>query len=243
MLIVRLYHSSYNYLYGRLNCNSQWTWTGERNSKRIRELYLKAVLRQDIAFFDKLGAGEVATRIQTDTRQFPCLFHLPQRKRSFLTRFLCALFRADLIQQGISEKVALCAQFLGAFATGFICTLDPPLVALHKTLVLTPPCCPCPVAYARSWRLALAMTSILPCIAITGGIMQQFVSKYMRSVAVQLRSERVLGTTDDPIIVPPLVRAPFSLHPAPMQRVSSEYCRRWFIRRRSHLNDQNRSGT
>lgn len=32
------------------------------------ENYLKAVLRQDIAYFDNLGAGEVTTRIQTDTR-------------------------------------------------------------------------------------------------------------------------------------------------------------------------------
>ena len=46
-----------------------WVYTGEVNAKRIREKYLKAILRQDIAFFDKVGAGEVATRIQTDTRQ------------------------------------------------------------------------------------------------------------------------------------------------------------------------------
>jgi len=46
-----------------------WVYTGELNAKRIRENYLKAILRQDIAFFDKVGAGEVATRIQTDTRR------------------------------------------------------------------------------------------------------------------------------------------------------------------------------
>lgn len=45
-----------------------WVYTGEVNAKRIREKYLQAVLRQDIAFFDNVGAGEVATRIQTDTR-------------------------------------------------------------------------------------------------------------------------------------------------------------------------------
>ena len=45
-----------------------WVYTGEVNAKRIRERYLQAVLRQDIAFFDNVGAGEVATRIQTDTR-------------------------------------------------------------------------------------------------------------------------------------------------------------------------------
>lgn len=47
---------------------SAWVYTSEVNSKRIRELYLRAVLRQDIAFFDDVGPGEVATRIQNDTR-------------------------------------------------------------------------------------------------------------------------------------------------------------------------------
>lgn len=46
-----------------------WVYTAEVNAKRIRERYLQAVLRQDIQFFDKVGAGEVATRIQTDTRE------------------------------------------------------------------------------------------------------------------------------------------------------------------------------
>lgn len=46
-----------------------WVSTAEINAKRIRERYLKAILRQDIQFFDEVGAGEVATRIQTDTRE------------------------------------------------------------------------------------------------------------------------------------------------------------------------------
>ena len=46
---------------------SIWIYTGEVNAKRIREHYLQAVLCQDIAFFDNVGAGEVATRIQTNT--------------------------------------------------------------------------------------------------------------------------------------------------------------------------------
>jgi ATP-binding cassette subfamily B (MDR/TAP) protein 1 len=46
-----------------------WTYTGEVNARRIRERYLQAILRQEIAYFDDVGAGEVATRIQTDTRE------------------------------------------------------------------------------------------------------------------------------------------------------------------------------
>ena len=49
-----------------------WAYTSEKTAKRIRELYLRAILRQDIAFFDKVGAGEVTTRIQTDTRTWLC---------------------------------------------------------------------------------------------------------------------------------------------------------------------------
>ncbi|TFK40835.1 P-loop containing nucleoside triphosphate hydrolase protein [Crucibulum laeve] len=119
---VGMFACTYIYMY-------VWVYTGEVNAKRVREHYLKAILRQDIAYFDKVGAGEVATRIQTDTH---------------------------LVQQGISEKVALVVNFLAAFVTGFA------------------------LAYARSWRLALAMSSILPCIAITGGVMNKFMSTYMQ---------------------------------------------------------------
>lgn len=57
-----------------------WSWTGESGTRRIRENYLKAVLRQNIALFDSLGAGAVTTKIETDTA---------------------------LIQAGISEKVPM----------------------------------------------------------------------------------------------------------------------------------------
>lgn len=47
-----------------------WVYTGELISARVRSLYLRAILRQDVAFFDNVGAGEVATRISTDTREY-----------------------------------------------------------------------------------------------------------------------------------------------------------------------------
>ena len=58
-----MFVATYAYMY-------TWVYTGEANAKRTREKYLEATLRQDIAYFDKVGAGEVATRIQTDTRAF-----------------------------------------------------------------------------------------------------------------------------------------------------------------------------
>jgi len=67
-----------------------------------------------------------------------------------------------LVQQGISEKVALVINFLAAFVTGFA------------------------LAYSRSWRLALAMSAMLPCIGITGAIMNKFISGYMQYVNLHL---------------------------------------------------------
>jgi len=42
--------------------------TGERQSARIRSLYLKTILKQDIAFFDtETNTGEVIGRMSGDT--------------------------------------------------------------------------------------------------------------------------------------------------------------------------------
>ena len=72
-------------------------YTGEHITSKIREEYLRAILRQNIGFFDKLGAGEVTTRITADT---------------------------NLIQEAISEKVGLTltgvAAFVAAFVIGFV---------------------------------------------------------------------------------------------------------------------------
>lgn len=45
-----------------------WMVTGERQAARIRRLYLKTILRQDVAFFDKeTNTGEVVGRMSGDT--------------------------------------------------------------------------------------------------------------------------------------------------------------------------------
>jgi ATP-binding cassette subfamily B (MDR/TAP) protein 1 len=42
--------------------------TGERQASRIRSLYLRSVLKQDLAFFDvELTTGEVVSRMSGDT--------------------------------------------------------------------------------------------------------------------------------------------------------------------------------
>ncbi|XP_047066514.1 ABC transporter B family member 4-like [Lolium rigidum] len=77
---------------------SCWTITGERQATRIRSLYLKSVLRQDIAFFDvEMTPGQIVSRMSGDT---------------------------VLVQDAIGEKVGkfqnLVATFIGGFIIGFV---------------------------------------------------------------------------------------------------------------------------
>ena len=45
-----------------------WMVTGERQAARIRGLYLKTILRQDIEFFDtQTSTGEIIERMSGDT--------------------------------------------------------------------------------------------------------------------------------------------------------------------------------
>ncbi|KAG6517606.1 hypothetical protein ZIOFF_021002 [Zingiber officinale] len=71
-----------------------WMATGERQSARIRNLYLETILRQEIAFFDKeTNTGEVIERMSGDT---------------------------VFIQDAMGEKVGKFIQLTSTFFTGFI---------------------------------------------------------------------------------------------------------------------------
>ncbi|KAJ4721874.1 ABC transporter B family protein [Melia azedarach] len=75
-----------------------WVITGERQAARIRSLYLKTILRQDIAFYDmETHTGEIIQRMSGDT---------------------------VLIQDALGEKVGklieLSAAFIGGFVVAFI---------------------------------------------------------------------------------------------------------------------------
>lgn len=68
-------------------------YTGEHISAKIREQYLASILRQNIGYFDKLGAGEITTRITADT---------------------------NLVQDGISQKVGLTLTAVATFITAYV---------------------------------------------------------------------------------------------------------------------------
>lgn len=95
-----------------------WTWTGEKNARRIRELYFKAILRQEIAYFDKLGAGEVTTRIQTDTRS---CFGLIQPRVSPDRQFIHRLNPARHLRKNPYDYVVYRSFFYGVYSCVFSC--------------------------------------------------------------------------------------------------------------------------
>ncbi|KAK7282237.1 hypothetical protein RIF29_10865 [Crotalaria pallida] len=73
---------------------SCWMVTGERQAARIRSLYLKTILKQDIAFFDtETTTGEVIGRMSGDT---------------------------ILIQDAMGEKVGKFIQLASTFVGGFV---------------------------------------------------------------------------------------------------------------------------
>ncbi|EYU27079.1 hypothetical protein ABFS82_02G122300 [Erythranthe guttata] len=92
---------SLKFVYLALGCGAAaflqvafWMITGERQSARVRSLYLETILRQEIAYFDQeVSTGEVIGRMSNDT---------------------------ILIQDAIGEKVGKFVQVVSAFLGGFI---------------------------------------------------------------------------------------------------------------------------
>ncbi|EEU46536.1 uncharacterized protein NECHADRAFT_104160 [Fusarium vanettenii 77-13-4] len=102
-------------------------YTGEHISAKIREHYLESCMRQNIGFFDKLGAGEVTTRITSDT---------------------------NLIQDGISEKVALTLSALATFISAFV------------------------IGFVKYWKLTLILLSTVVALLLNMGGGSTFIMKY-----------------------------------------------------------------
>lgn len=73
--------------------NALWIISGESQTRRIRQLYVHAILRQDMAWFDKAEQGSFTSRLAAD---------------------------AQLIQDGISEKFGAMVRALSAFVFGIL---------------------------------------------------------------------------------------------------------------------------
>jgi ATP-binding cassette subfamily B (MDR/TAP) protein 1 len=94
LLVVYVTIANFAVIYVHTSC---WSMLSERLVRRIRHRYLSAMLRQEMAFFDTLPAGEVASRLDTDLQN---------------------------IQSGTAEKVGICissfSYFVAAYAVSFV---------------------------------------------------------------------------------------------------------------------------
>jgi ATP-binding cassette subfamily B (MDR/TAP) protein 1 len=68
-------------------------YTGEKIARSLRHEYLKSVLRQNIAYFDVLGTGEVSSRIMSDM---------------------------GVIQEGVSHKLSLAITAIATFGSALV---------------------------------------------------------------------------------------------------------------------------
>ena len=96
-----------------------FTITAVRAASAIRQSYIKSLLRCDIAYFDECSAGSVATQISSN---------------------------ADLIQNGLSEKLGVLFQGLAMLVSAYV------------------------VAFTRNWKLSLVVATTMPAVIIAVGI-------------------------------------------------------------------------
>jgi ATP-binding cassette subfamily B (MDR/TAP) protein 1 len=94
LLVVYVTIANFAFIYIHTGC---WSILGERLVRRLRKQYLDVLLRQEVAFFDTLPAGEVASRLDVDLQT---------------------------IQTGTSEKVGICissvSYLVAAYVVSFI---------------------------------------------------------------------------------------------------------------------------
>ncbi|KAL9552554.1 hypothetical protein MBANPS3_003717 [Mucor bainieri] len=92
-LILTFVYMATGNLFAAYITNCLWVLTGKNQVRRIRSLYVHAVLRQEMGWFDKAEDGSLTTRLASGTQ---------------------------LIQDGVSEKFGYLVMCIGQFITGFI---------------------------------------------------------------------------------------------------------------------------
>lgn len=107
LMIVYLAIAQFVAMYVHL---AAWSLTGARLAQRLREAYLKNLLRQEPSYFDNLPAGEIASRLNGDIQA---------------------------IRSGTAEKVGICLSTLSFFVTAYIVAFikDHTLAAMLLSLI------------------------------------------------------------------------------------------------------------
>ncbi|RCI03115.1 (ABC) transporter, partial [Rhizopus stolonifer] len=92
-LVLAFVYMGTGVLVGSYFSQCLWILTGEYQVRRIRNLYVHSILRQEMGWFDKAEEGSLTTRLVTDTQ---------------------------LIQDGISEKLGNFVLCVGQFVAGVV---------------------------------------------------------------------------------------------------------------------------
>lgn len=131
--------------------------TGERQATRIRSLYLKSVLRQEIAFFDVgMTTGQIVSRMTGDTvlvqdaigekvTNNPSLWNCHAQKQILL------LIITNLHQ--LTLQVGKFQQLVATFVAGFV------------------------ISFVKGWLLSLVMLASIPPVVLAGAIVSKRLAK------------------------------------------------------------------
>lgn len=96
-----------------------FTITAARGACALRQEFIRSLIRQDIAYFDSCTPGSIATSISNN---------------------------ADLVQNGLGEKVGVACQGLAMMATAYV------------------------VAFTRQWKLSLVTATTMPATVLIVGV-------------------------------------------------------------------------
>lgn len=137
-----------------------WIITGERQAARIRNLYLKTILRQEIGFFDKeTHTGEIIERMSGDTiliqdamGEKVFMYHKSFNLLCLGVRsldFLLTTFNPFFLLMQVGKLIQLLATFIGGIV----------------------------IAFFKGWLLTLVMLSSIPALVVAGAVMSTFIAK------------------------------------------------------------------
>jgi ATP-binding cassette, subfamily B (MDR/TAP), member 1 len=160
---------------------SCWTIAGERQSARIRSLYLNSVLRQDIAFFDtELTTGQAVSRMSSDTLLIQDA--LGEKVMFLLMQGIIIYISSKMDHRHYRSLNTYVPYFSGHVLVSVALINFMQLLNYHlqagKLLQLSSSFIGgFVIAFTRGWLLTLVMLTSLPLLAIAGAISAQFLTK------------------------------------------------------------------
>ena len=141
----------------------------EKQSMKIRQAYFKAVIRQDIGWFDQNNSGEIVTRIMKYVFMLLSLYNVCEILFVFLNTMrvvIARIYRMELArnmvkpygkQESLYPRVSIVADTLRIYILRFFTTFITGFV----------------VAFYYGWELSLVLLACVPVLAICGYFMME----------------------------------------------------------------------